>query len=548
MAIGTIGLGLVAGTIVGVTPAQAYGPTAVSFGCRLYFAPGAGQSPSTWNDTITLTQSPASPATGDTVTVTLTATDGPYNGPLPLTPGMVPVVVKVALGGSQSGTIDLNQATYPAAPVEANPTGQQIYKLGGFSATGTYVAGATGPASLTVSQIGFNNSSAATWCSAPGDRDHKNAPLATSVVENYTVYNPALSISSISGQTVITHARANNVITFAVSGMAANATLSASLHNGSGGGTAEGSGTGTTDASGAGTGTLTVPGGATVGSRTVVVSDGANSKSVGIIILGSPTVGINPGGGGAGTSVHVTGTNFNPNSTVAVRGYQVSSGFGPPPATADPAVTVTANGSGEIDATFVVNASNTAYIGAVSGQLFNFAPWANSPDSCIAKNGSAATGSCGLSYNLSQTITGGNLGMVRGSGASNIAFSAITLNGTVQTSTASLGAITVKDYRGGTFGWSLTGTVSDFTGTPAGTIPKANLAWTPSCVDTAGAVNAVAAVAGSAGPVDGGTLCSAPANAAGTGGSFDAAAGLSLTVPATQLAGTYAATLVITLS
>ena len=39
--------------------------------------------------------------------------------------------------------------------------------------------------------------------------------------------------------------------------------------------------------------------------------------------------------------------------------------------------------------------------------------------------------------------------------------------------------LTVTDYRGTTFGWSLVATVSDFTGTPAGTLPKANLYWSP---------------------------------------------------------------------
>ncbi|MFD0593261.1 hypothetical protein ACFQZ4_12465 [Catellatospora coxensis] len=37
----------------------------------------------------------------------------------------------------------------------------------------------------------------------------------------------------------------------------------------------------------------------------------------------------------------------------------------------------------------------------------------------------------------------------------------------------------MTDYRGSTFGWSLVGTLTDFTGTPGGTIPKANLSWTP---------------------------------------------------------------------
>ncbi|MGW3795603.1 hypothetical protein ACWD8I_31185, partial [Micromonospora arida] len=63
-------------------PAAAIGPTAATLGCRLYFNDaGTGSSPTVWQDTFTLTQSPAEPKVGDTVTVTLTAPTGPDNGP-----------------------------------------------------------------------------------------------------------------------------------------------------------------------------------------------------------------------------------------------------------------------------------------------------------------------------------------------------------------------------------------------------------------------------------------------------------------------------------
>ncbi|MET8264787.1 hypothetical protein ABZU92_12400 [Micromonospora arida] len=532
-----------AATAVCVSPAQAYGPTPGNLGCRLYFNDaGTGSSPTNWADSFGLTQTPATPSPGQTVTVTFTAAAGPNNGPVAINPGDVPIVVEAALGGSQSGPVTLQQTNYPAGPIPGNtPTGP-------ITATGTYVAGATGAATLTVNRVILNNPIAKTYCSAAGDRDHKAAPVPTSIVESFTVFGGTVSVTSVTGQTVTGAARAGNVINYAVTGLAPSTALTATLRAADGTGTAEGSGTGTTDAAGAGTGTLTVPSGATTGARTVAVSDGTNTVSVPITILGSPGIAITPSGGGSGTVVTVTGTNWNPGSTVTIGGYKALTGAPPPPATSDPATTATAGATGGINATFTVTDSTTAYVGAQSGALFAISAWTGSADSCTAKTGSATTGNCTLSYNLSETVTAGNLSMARATGTGNIPFSGVTVGGSVQTATGDLSTVTVTDHRGSTFGWSLVGTVTDFTGTPGGTIAKSNLSWTPACVDTAGATNAVTAVAGTPGTVDAATLCSAPTSATGTGGSFDASAGLTLSVPANQLAGTYAATLTLTLS
>ncbi|MET7704831.1 hypothetical protein [Micromonospora sp. NPDC005413] len=163
-------------------PAGAVGPAAGTLGCRLYFNDaGTGSSPTVWQDTFTLTQSPAAPKVGDTVTVTLTAKTGPDNGPVGLTAGDVPVNVVLALGGSLSGSATLRMSSYPAGAVApATP-------LGPITATGTYFAAAAGAATLTVGRVTFTNASATTHCSAAGDRDHKAAPAPTSIVESFTV-------------------------------------------------------------------------------------------------------------------------------------------------------------------------------------------------------------------------------------------------------------------------------------------------------------------------------------------------------------------------
>ncbi|GIF26130.1 hypothetical protein BJ973_003400 [Actinoplanes tereljensis] len=527
--------------VTGAGPAAAYGPTANSLGCRLYFDPdGEGSSATTWADTFSLTTSPATPTPGQTVTVKLTAAAGPTNGPVALAIGSTPVYATVKIAGSQSGTVTLTQANYPAAKTAG------YAKLGAFEATGSFVASAAGAGSLTVAQLRFANPDVETYCSDVGDRDQKRAPVDTTIVENYSVFGGGASITSVTGQTVTGYARKKNTINFSVTGLAPSATLTASLTDSTGGGTGEGSGTGTTDASGAGTGTLVVPDAPTAGSRAVSISDGTHTLTLPITILGSPTVAITPAGGGAGTAITVTGTNWDPGSTVTVGGY---TGAGSSAKSSDAQITVTASATGTISTSFTVNDTTTKYIGAsaysvVSGAIFGFTAWAASADGCVA-----GTTGCKTTYQLSETVTAGNLAMSRGTGTSTITFSGVTLNGSAQSATGTLPAINVTDNRGSTFGWSLTGAVSDFTGVPAGTIAKSALTWTPACSDHTGVTtNAVVALAGAAGAVDGATLCSAPIAATGTGGSFDASAGLSLAVPPNQLAGAYSATLTITLS
>ena len=57
--------------------------------------------------------------------------------------------------------------------------------------------------------------------------------------------------------------------------------------------------------------------------------------------------------------------------------------------------------------------------------------------------------------------------------------------GTGGASTGDLKTVTVKDFRGGPAGWSLTGKVTDFTG-PGGKIDAGKLGWTPACTTKQG--------------------------------------------------------------
>ena len=147
------------------------------------------------------------------------------------------------------------------------------------------------------------------------------------------------------------------------------------------------------------------------------------------------------------------------------------------------------------------------------------------------------------SQTITAAVTAGELSMTQAGDA--VQLSSVDF-GQGGAATGDLRTVTVKDFRGGPAGWSLTGKVTDFTGT-GGSIGAGNLSWTPACTAKAGSPSACAA--GSSGPVGSGgaTLASTP-NGALTGGEFTIDAGLSLDVPAFTAPGSYAGVLTLTLS
>jgi hypothetical protein len=150
-----------------------------------------------------------------------------------------------------------------------------------------------------------------------------------------------------------------------------------------------------------------------------------------------------------------------------------------------------------------------------------------------------------LKQDVIGTITAGGLTISQEHGG--IQLSDVTLNGTDQNMTGALNTVTVKDLRSGTTGWTLTGSATDFSNGAGGTIGADKFSWTPTVTKGDGSISEP--VAGSAGPIGntGATLASAP-NAANTGGTFAADAGLSLAVPAYQAPGTYTGTLTLSIS
>ncbi|WP_370150681.1 WxL domain-containing protein [Streptacidiphilus sp. EB129] len=240
-----------------------------------------------------------------------------------------------------------------------------------------------------------------------------------------------------------------------------------------------------------------------------------------------------PSSGPAGTKVAISGSGFTAGATVTVAGFSGTT------ATSD-VTQATADASGNLTATLTVNAAATTGIIAFEGATYT--PATASPP--VAYSVTAVVPPGGSSQTLNSSVKGGTLSMTQ-------AGSTVTMTpvdfGTGGSSTGALNAITVKDFRGGSSGWSLTASNTNFTGPGGSSLPAAGLSWTPSCTTTAGSPSTCAA--GSAGAVGtaGATLASAPA-ATLTGGQFAAGANLSLTVPAFTAPGSYSSTLTLTLA
>ncbi|MFJ4314254.1 RICIN domain-containing protein [Streptomyces lavendulae] len=117
--------------------------------------------------------------------------------------------------------------------------------------------------------------------------------------------------------------------------------------------------------------------------------------------------------------------------------------------------------------------------------------------------------------------------------------------GTGGASTGQLGTVTVKDFRGGAAGWSLTGKITDFTG-PRGKIEADRLTWAPHCSTKSDSPSTCAP--GSPGVVGkGGATLASAANGEVTGGEFEADATVSLDIPKYAPVGNYTGTLTLTL-
>ncbi|MEV6328897.1 beta-xylosidase [Streptomyces sp. NPDC051909] len=236
--------------------------------------------------------------------------------------------------------------------------------------------------------------------------------------------------------------------------------------------------------------------------------------------------------GAPGVRVTVTGSKFTPLTEVTVVGRAGAA------ETADK-MTVTTDSEGGFVARLAVADLATTGIVAYEGAAWDADKGAGPVAYQVIDDTPAPPGS----QKISTTVKAGTLSMTQAGDA--VALSAVDF-GTGGAATGALRTVTVKDFRGGPAGWSLTGKVTDFTG-PGGAIGAGKLSWTPACATKAGSPSTCAA--GTAGPVGsaGATLASTP-NGTVTGGEFTVDAGLSLDVPAFTAPGSYAGVLTLTLS
>ncbi|WP_173260871.1 beta-xylosidase [Streptomyces pacificus] len=259
-------------------------------------------------------------------------------------------------------------------------------------------------------------------------------------------------------------------------------------------------------------------------SRTIVATEqpGANERS---IQLGTAS-------GGPGDEVTVTGAKFTPLADVTVAGRAG-------PAETGDRVTVKASATGTFSTRLAVADKATTGVVAYEGTVWNDAKGAGPAAYTVVDDTPVPPDS----QKLSTAITAGTLSMTQA--GDTVRLTSVDF-GKGGAATGDLHTVTVKDFRGGPAGWSLTGKVTDFTG-PGGKIDAGRLSWTPACTTEAGSPSTCAA--GSAGVVGtaGATLASTP-DAALSGGEFTAGAEVSLDVPAFTAPGAYSGVLTLTLT
>ncbi|MGW1884912.1 beta-xylosidase [Streptomyces sp. NPDC001970] len=409
--------------------AQATASVAVDFPTHCVPPPIAGIPPIDGTTTAEITVDNAAPKVGDTVTVTYTVTKPAASNPvdLALPADIMTPSGKVALGGTQSGSVTV---TGP----KKNPPVPGKGEFPPFSMTGTFTV--TAPGSITLS---------------PGDYN-----IHTSYIMELdtpcTVTNPPAPVS-----------------------------------------------------------------------RTIIATDDGGPVNERTITLGAAS-------GKPGERVTVTGARFTANADVTVAGWN---GSGP---TAD-TITSKANAAGSF--TFRPKINDPATVGIVAFEGASWDPAKGAGPAAYTLVGDVPP----LSQQITSSVKAGTLSMTQA--GDSVPLTSVDF-GQGGAATGDLNAVTVKDFRGGPAGWSLTGRVTDFTG-PGGKIDAGKLSWTPSCTTKAGSPSTCAA--GSAGVVGnaGATLASAP-DGAFTGGEFTAGAKVSLDVPAFTAPGAYAAVLTLTLT
>jgi hypothetical protein len=265
---------------------------------------------------------------------------------------------------------------------------------------------------------------------------------------------------------------------------------------------------------------------------TVITPPAPVAETVTVTAANARQIGLSSTSGVIGATVTVTGSGFTPNTLVTVIGLKGADATGE-------YTSVTTNASGALNAPFAVSDLATTAVVAFEGTTYNPDTAAQAKPYTVIDNTPPPAGS----QRLNSTVAAGTLSMTQAGDTVNLS----TVDfGSGSPSTGKLNLVTVKDFRSGTTGWTLTGSMANFSGPNGNTIGGDQLSWTPTCGTKAGSPSTC--VPGTPGSVgNGATLASTP-DAALTGGTFDVGADLTLKVPEFAAAGTYSGLLTLTLA
>jgi hypothetical protein len=335
-------------------------------------------------------------------------------------------------------------------------------------------------------------------------------------------------------------------------------------------------------------GTITMPAGVTAGAAAVKADEPnttpiAGNGTLAAIIpgtvnvegtssvtqLGTPAITVSPSTGGPGTTVSVSGSNFDP------QGGAVTVTFTSPTTGAD-STTATVGSGGSFTAGLSVSAKDTVGSNPITATQTAKSAAVLSASAAFTVTSLSATCStpggapgCSINQIVTQTVNGDPTGLnliENNNVVPTVTLTPITLNGFFQTATGALSQVQLIDARGTLVGWSLTAQFNSDnfgcaptsgTGSCPGahaidnTIPATNFVATNPAVACAQATPATCVLSevtepganqtlhGPAGSAD--SLGSAAAG--GGGGSFDVNSNVTLNVPPYIAAGLYSDTL-----
>lgn len=350
--------------------ANAYGPTSTTLAGSLFLGNTAGGTTATTNNTytavLTLSQSPANPNAGDSVTVTLVSATGPNTGPVGVNANSQVVSSIVSVTGAQTASVqmyDVNSSGGTACAYPVTNIGTTSNQ-GGWTTEGTYTASGNGAASIKLNQIFFDDQGngaggSTNLCAGTANNaDYyvsdvtqtagsslpglaKTAPQdSNTVAEAFTITGPNAAVTFVGGTVtgagsytrgstgdVRAATKNTSVGTVNLAGTVWGASKVSSdftveICNSAGSSCDTANSTNgkvlETDASGNLTGRVAVLTSNTTGARAIKITEGSNVSLTPLTILGSAAASISPTSGGPGTVVSLTGSNSLPLSRAVV--------------------------------------------------------------------------------------------------------------------------------------------------------------------------------------------------------------------------------------